>query len=207
MQKLLHEGENDLGFRDECVPTPARQNLKFSPFARETRSASPSGLAFPRLVRRHVRRAVPEYGEYPQVPQPPACSQNKKSPGGTPWAARRLRDDGHRLRCVGVTLWATPTPPPPLHCTGLGTRRCTGRRTTAICRPSMRSSTPAQRWTSRPTATSGGIFVRRVGACQCNAAVARRQTPLHMAAYKGDAKATAALLGAGADASIQDWAG
>jgi hypothetical protein len=65
-----------------------------------------------------------------------------------------------------------------------------------------------------------GPFVRRVGAGprsaagrrgpvpQANAAVARRWTPLHLAACHGDADATiAALLGAGADASIQDYRG
>ena len=40
-----------------------------------------------------------------------------------------------------------------------------------------------------------------------NAAVARRWTPLHIAAHYGHADATAALLGAGADASIQDGSG
>ncbi len=39
------------------------------------------------------------------------------------------------------------------------------------------------------------------------AAVARRATPLHFAARNGDADATAALIGAGADASIKDWTG
>ena len=36
------------------------------------------------------------------------------------------------------------------------------------------------------------------------AAVASRSTPLHWAAYNGNADATAALLGFGADASIKD---
>jgi cytohesin len=39
------------------------------------------------------------------------------------------------------------------------------------------------------------------------AAVARRWTPLHYAAKYGHANAMAALLGAGADASIKDWNG
>jgi hypothetical protein len=39
------------------------------------------------------------------------------------------------------------------------------------------------------------------------AAVARRATPLHFAARNGDADATAALIVAGADASIKDWTG
>jgi ankyrin repeat protein len=37
-----------------------------------------------------------------------------------------------------------------------------------------------------------------------HAAVARRRTPLHCAANNGHVDAIAALLGAGADASIQD---
>jgi hypothetical protein len=124
----------------------------------------------------------------------------------------------YRLRCVGGTLCATPTPPPSLHCTGMGGRRCTGRRPTAICRPSMRSSTPAQRWTSRRT-NGGGPFCAagrrrgRIGggsaraSAAANAAVARRKTPLHLAAVKGRADAMAALLGAGADASIKNKGG
>ncbi len=36
------------------------------------------------------------------------------------------------------------------------------------------------------------------------AAVASRSTPLHWAAYNGNADATAALLGSGADASVKD---
>ena len=39
------------------------------------------------------------------------------------------------------------------------------------------------------------------------AAVARRSTPLHYAAWNGDAAVTAALIVAGADASIKDWIG
>ena len=39
------------------------------------------------------------------------------------------------------------------------------------------------------------------------AAVARRATPLHYAAWNGNAAVTAALLVAGADASIKDWIG
>ena len=39
------------------------------------------------------------------------------------------------------------------------------------------------------------------------AAGARRLTPLHIAAQGGDADVMAALLGAGADASIQDSVG
>ncbi len=63
----------------------------------------------------------------------------------------------------------------------MGRRRCTGRWATAICRPSMRSSTPAHRWTSSPK--EGGPFVRpvgagpnrwRVGAGQCRRQCRRR---------------------------------
>jgi hypothetical protein len=56
----------------------------------------------------------------------------------------------------------------------------------------------------------GGSARGRIGggsaraSAAANAAVARRKTPLHYAAYNGHADATAALLGAGADASIQD---
>jgi hypothetical protein len=79
----------------------------------------------------------------------------------------------------------------------------------------MRSSTPAHRWTSRPT-TAGGPFCAagrrrgRIGggsaraSAAADAAVARRSTPLHYAARYGHADAMAALLGAGADASIED---
>jgi hypothetical protein len=100
----------------------------------------------------------------------------------------------------------------------MATRRCAGRRSTAICRPSMRSSTPAHRWTSRiTTSTAGGPFCAtargRIGggsaraSAAANAAVARRSTPVHLAAQHGEAAATAALLGAGADASIEDYRG
>jgi hypothetical protein len=100
----------------------------------------------------------------------------------------------------------------------MAARRCTERRATAICRPSARSSTPAHRCTSRPTATAspaGGIPAWAVGSARPNrrgsarasAAGARRTTPLHCAAYSGDAGATAALLGAGADASIKESSG
>ena len=48
---------------------------------------------------------------------------------------------------------------------------------------------------------------RRRASAAANAAVARRSTPLHWAAVYGHADAMAALLGAGADASIQDFFG
>jgi hypothetical protein len=78
----------------------------------------------------------------------------------------------------------------------------------------MRSSTPAHRWTSRPLIQTdyrqdllgGRRAVVRLGwaSAAARAAVARRSTPLHWAAYNGNADATAALLGSGADGSIKD---
>ena len=56
----------------------------------------------------------------------------------------------------------------------------------------------------RATVIGGGSARASAAA---NAAVARRLTPLHMAAGNGHADAMAALLGAGADASIQDCHG
>jgi hypothetical protein len=145
----------------------------------------------------------------------------------------------------------------------MGTRRCTGRRSTTICRPSLHSSSPAHRWTSRPT-TAGGPFaaVQPVGQCRrrcrrcpqehaaayscplwprrcsgrahqrrrghdhqehprvclcggaagaagwastaAGAAVARRNTPLHLAAESRNADVAAALIGAGADATVKN---
>ena len=101
------------------------------------------------------------------------------------------------------------------------------RRSTAICRPSMRSSTPAHRCASGTS--TGGPFCGRRGlvrsgwaSANAGAAVARRDTPLHVAtnfchaaaATAATATATAAaaadamaaLLGTDADAyaSLQD---
>ncbi len=47
----------------------------------------------------------------------------------------------------------------------------------------------------------------RCGSERASAAGARRTTPLHLAAWNGNADATAALLGAGADASIKESSG
>jgi ankyrin repeat protein len=57
----------------------------------------------------------------------------------------------------------------------------------------------------RRGAQVGGGSARASAAA--NAAVARRKTPLHWAAHYGRADLMAALLGAGADASIQDGRG
>ncbi len=79
----------------------------------------------------------------------------------------------------------------------------------------------AGRWDSRlggsarTASPAGGIPAWAVGSARPNrrgserasAAGARRTTPLHCAAYSGDAGATAALLGAGADASIEESSG
>ena len=53
-------------------------------------------------------------------------------------------------------------------------------------------------------AAEGGGRGRRRASAAANAAAARRSTPLHYAANNGHADAMAALLGAGADASIQN---
>ncbi len=153
MQTLLREGGQDLDRLDGCVSHASLS--KFQIFSRCRWLANPFSIRFGVSAVGAAARAaggMPEYGEYPSGTAAAGGSKNKKQNGGTPWAARRLRD-GHRLRCVGLTLWATPTPSPPLHCTGVGTRRCTMRRSTAILRPSARSSTPAHRWTSRTIST------------------------------------------------------
>ena len=142
---------------------PACPNFRFFRGAVGSQFRFPSDLALPRVgAAARAAGGMPEYGEYPQVPQPPAILKKKKT--GYPLGRKGGYGDGHRLRWVGVTLWATPTPPPPLHGTGLGGRRCTWRRATAICRPSARSSAPAHRWTSRPTPAGGPFWVAgRVG--------------------------------------------
>ncbi len=54
----------------------------------------------------------------------------------------------------------------------------------------------------------GAACVRSAWAsAAAGAAVARRATPLHYAAWNGNAAVTAALIGAGADVSIKDWTG
>jgi hypothetical protein len=156
MQRLLREGGQDLGIPEldnGCVPMPACPKFRFFPGAVGSQTHFLSDLAFPRCGGtcggRYARvRRVP--------PGTPAAGWSKnKNENGVPPGPQGWVRDGYRLRWVGATLWATPTPPPPLHCTGLGRRRCTWRRSSAICRPSMRSSAPAHRWTSRTTAPSG----------------------------------------------------
>ena len=60
-------------------------------------------------------------------------------------------------------------------------------------------------WGGSARGRIGGGSARASAAA--DAAVARRSTPLHYAARYGHADAMAALLGAGADASIQDCYG
>jgi hypothetical protein len=157
---------------------------------------------------------MPEYGEYPLVPQPPAGLKTKKNPGVPPWAVRRLRD-GHRLRCVGLTLWATTAPPPPfaLHrwggMTALHWAAFLGHlpavRALVHAGAPLDIQTNDGRWAFCAVGSARG----RIGGGSARAAASaafacRKYTPLHMAAYNGHAGAMAALLGAGANASIKD---
>ncbi len=118
-QKLLREGGQDLGFRDECVPMPACPKFRFFPVAVGSQTPFPSGLAFPRLVRRHVRRAVPEYSEYPRYPSPPAGLKSKKKTGLPPGPQGGLRM-GTGYAVSGLPSGPHRPLPRLLHCTGMG---------------------------------------------------------------------------------------
>jgi hypothetical protein len=84
MQRLLREGGQDLGFQDKCVPMPACPKFRFFPGAVGSQTHFPSDLAFPRLVRRHVRRAVcPSTASIPGTPAA-GWSKNKKENGVFP---------------------------------------------------------------------------------------------------------------------------
>ena len=88
MQRLLHEGEQDLGFRGRCVAMPACPNFRFFRGAVGSQFRFPSDLALPRVgAAARAAGGMPEYGEYPQVPQPPAILKQKRK-RGSPWAAR-----------------------------------------------------------------------------------------------------------------------
>jgi hypothetical protein len=117
MQRLLREGEQDVNFRNWCVACLS----KFEFFSRCRCLANPVSARFGVSAVGAAARAaggMPDHGECPQVPQPPAGLKTKKKPGVPPGPPVGYgMGTGYR---VGVTLWVTPTPPPPLHCTGVG---------------------------------------------------------------------------------------
>ena len=92
MQKYLREGEQDLGFQDGCVPMPACPNFRFFRGAVGSQSRFPSDLALPRVgAAARAAGGMPEYGEYPQVPQPPAILKKKEN-GVPPGPHGRVRE-------------------------------------------------------------------------------------------------------------------
>ena len=105
MQKLLLEGDKNLDRYDLCVPTPAYPMFSFFLAAVRSQTPFPSDLAFARLLRRHVRRAVcPSAASTRQVLAPPAVPNPKKK-------------TGHPLAAVGIgmgtgTLVGLPSGPP-----------------------------------------------------------------------------------------------
>jgi hypothetical protein len=98
---------------------PACPNFRFFPGAVGSQTRFPSDSAFPRLVRRHVRRAVcPSTASTPRVPQPPAGLKTKNKtvvpPGpqggygmGTGYAVSGLPSGPHRplLRLCIAQAW------------------------------------------------------------------------------------------------------
>ena len=76
MQRLLREGEQDLGFRDGCVPVPACPKVIF------LQPRFPSDLALPRVgAAARAAGGMPEYGEYPQDPSRRLFPNPKKKTG------------------------------------------------------------------------------------------------------------------------------
>ena len=149
---------------------------------------------------------MPEYGECPSGTLAAGCSENEKE-NGCP-LGRRLY--GMVPTVVGYPL-GHPTPPQP--CVNREGRTALHWAVSHGHLPSVHALIDAgasldiqniYRWalgrSARPIAAVG------VGQCR-RCLVARRSTPLHLAADYGHAAATAALLGAGADASIENCGG
>ena len=68
MQRLLHEGGQDLSFQDECVLMPACPNFRFFPVPL---ARKPVSIRFGVCAVGAAARAaggMSEYGEYPKVP-------------------------------------------------------------------------------------------------------------------------------------------
>ncbi len=108
---MLREGGRDLG-DDECVPMPARPKFRFFPGAVGIKPGFHPIGTFAVGAAARAAGGMPEYGEYPRYPSPPAGLKTKKKPGAPP-GPQGGYGMGTGYRGVGVTPWATPTPPPP----------------------------------------------------------------------------------------------
>ncbi len=158
------------------------------------------------MVRRHVSRAIcPATASTPQVPE----LFQKEERNGYPLGRRRYGIVPVSWSGTLWTLWAT-RPSPALPAQGwVDGAALGGAARPSVVRPCAHQRRRVAGHPDRLQAGPFGLSARRWcglgwASAAAGAAVASRSTPLHWAAYNGNADATAALLGSGADTSIKD---